>query len=63
MYVVLEHDVGLDCHCMWLAGVKCIGFKYSNEPVQGTLMGLGVLWVNLMSWSVREVIKVLLFFM
>jgi len=36
-------------------GIKCIGFKFTDEATQGWLMGLGVLWINIMSWSVSEV--------
>lgn len=36
-------------------GIKCIGFKFTDEATQGWLMGLGVLWINIMSWSVCEV--------
>lgn len=35
-------------------GLKCISFKYTNEAREGALMGLGVLWVNLLTWTLRE---------
>ena len=38
-------------------GVKCIGFKFLIELEQGLLMGSGVLWINAMTWSLRELVK------
>eukprot|EP00291_Cryptomonas_curvata_P030062 CAMPEP_0172205940 /NCGR_PEP_ID=MMETSP1050-20130122/32917_1 /TAXON_ID=233186 /ORGANISM="Cryptomonas curvata, Strain CCAP979/52" /LENGTH=212 /DNA_ID=CAMNT_0012884919 /DNA_START=108 /DNA_END=742 /DNA_ORIENTATION=+ len=38
-------------------GVKCIGFKFPVELEQGLLMGSGVLWINAMTWSLRELVK------
>eukprot|EP01035_Chromulina_nebulosa_P029305 gene29305-38830_t len=37
-------------------GLKCINFSYSDEMVEGSLMGLGVLWVNIMTWTLRELV-------
>jgi hypothetical protein len=37
-------------------GLKCINFSYSDEVVEGSLMGLGVLWVNIMTWTLRELV-------
>lgn len=37
-------------------GLKCINFAYSDEVVEGSLMGLGVLWVNIMTWTLRELV-------
>jgi hypothetical protein len=37
-------------------GLKCISFDYTNEAKQGTLMGLGVLWTNIITWLLRELI-------
>ena len=39
------------------SGVKCIGFNYTNEVLHGTLMGLGVLWVNMLAWVLRELVE------
>lgn len=33
-------------------GAKCVSFDFSNEAVQGLLMGLGVLWINAESVTV-----------
>jgi hypothetical protein len=38
-------------------GIKCIGFQFGNELLQGLLMGSGVLWINAMTWSLRELVK------
>lgn len=38
-------------------GMKCISYEFSKEPVQGPLMGLGVLWINLMAWVLRELVQ------
>eukprot|EP00607_Mallomonas_marina_P002723 CAMPEP_0182439544 /NCGR_PEP_ID=MMETSP1167-20130531/86506_1 /TAXON_ID=2988 /ORGANISM="Mallomonas Sp, Strain CCMP3275" /LENGTH=1022 /DNA_ID=CAMNT_0024633277 /DNA_START=169 /DNA_END=3238 /DNA_ORIENTATION=+ len=37
-------------------GLKCITFEYKNERRDGFLMGMSVLWVNLMVWCLREII-------
>jgi uncharacterized membrane protein len=37
-------------------GLKCISFNYKNEGRQGPLMGLGVLWTNILTWLLRELI-------
>ena len=38
-------------------GLKCISFEYSNEIHQGTLIGFQVLWVNVMTWALRELVN------
>mmetsp|Transcript_50662 Transcript_50662/g.126127 ORF Transcript_50662/g.126127 Transcript_50662/m.126127 type:complete len:946 (+) Transcript_50662:91-2928(+) len=38
-------------------GLKCIGFKFPDEAMQGALMGIGVLWINVMVWCTSEVVK------
>ena len=38
-------------------GLKCISFEFDNEMNQGAMMGLNVLWVNVMVWISRELIK------
>ena len=38
-------------------GVKCIQFRFSDELLQGLLMGSGVVWINAMTWSLRELVK------
>ena len=40
--------------CQVYIGLKCISFDYSNEVREGALMGIGVLWVNLLTWALRE---------
>ena len=40
--------------CQIYIGLKCINFSYTNEMVEGLLMGLGVLWVNVITWALRE---------
>ena len=37
-------------------GVKCIGFRYTNEALHGSLMGLAVMWINVLSWLLRELV-------
>eukprot|EP01041_Mallomonas_annulata_P009444 gene9444-19619_t len=37
-------------------GLKCISFEFKREDREGPLMGLGVLWVNLMVWTLREMV-------
>jgi len=37
-------------------GLKCISFKFTNEKIQGVFMGLGVVWVNLITWTLREMV-------
>lgn len=37
-------------------GVKCISFRFGNEGVQGTLMGVAVLWLNVLVWVLREMV-------
>jgi len=39
------------------SGIKCIGFQYLNEPLDGSLMGLGVLWINVLAWALRELVE------
>lgn len=37
-------------------GIKCISFEFgSQEQRDGALMGLGVLWINLIVWTIRFV--------
>jgi hypothetical protein len=38
-------------------GLKCISFSFKNERRDGFLMGLGVLYVNLIVWMVRQIIS------
>ena len=38
-------------------GLKCISFEYDDETSQGAMMGLNVLWINLIVWVSRELIK------
>jgi len=40
--------------CQVYIGLKCISFNYNNEVREGALMGIGVLWVNLLTWALRE---------
>jgi hypothetical protein len=37
-------------------GLKCISFDFDDEGREGPLMGLGVLWVNMQVWVIREMI-------
>ena len=39
------------------AGIKCIGFNFTNEALHGALMGLGVLWINVLAWALRELVE------
>lgn len=47
----------ISASCQVYIGLKCINFSFSNELVEGSLMGLGVLWVNIMTWTLREIIQ------
>ncbi|CAM9778122.1 unnamed protein product [Chrysoparadoxa australica] len=40
-------------------GVKCVSFQFTvpNEALQSTLLGLGVLWINVLSWALNELVK------
>jgi hypothetical protein len=38
-------------------GLKCISFNYDNQNRDGALMGLGVLWVNIISWILKEYVQ------
>ncbi|CAM9872678.1 unnamed protein product [Choristocarpus tenellus] len=38
-------------------GVKCVKFRFNHERVEGPLMGLGVLWLNLLSWALGELVS------
>lgn len=35
-------------------GLKCISFNYTNETKEGIFMGVGVLWINMIVWTLRE---------
>jgi hypothetical protein len=37
-------------------GVKCVTFNFTNEKSQGPLMGLGVVWLNVLAWVLREMV-------
>lgn len=39
-------------------GMKCISFDFKNEQRDGFLMGLSVLWVNLIAWTLRELVVI-----
>lgn len=38
-------------------GLKCISFNYTRETEEGALMGLEVLWVNIIAWLLRELVQ------
>lgn len=38
-------------------GLKCISFNYIKISTEGSLMGLEVLWVNIITWLLRELIE------
>lgn len=40
-------------------GMKCISFEFKNERRDGLLMGLSVLWVNIMTWILRELVVII----
>lgn len=37
-------------------GVKCVGFRFNLERVEGPLMGLGVLWLNALMWVLTQMV-------
>jgi hypothetical protein len=37
-------------------GLKCVSFAFDNEGRDGVLMGLGVLWINILIWILREIV-------
>eukprot|EP01038_Epipyxis_sp_PR26KG_P016156 gene16156-21962_t len=47
----------LSTTCQVYIGLKCISFEFKNEKRDGSLMGLGVLWVNIITWFLRELIQ------
>ena len=38
-------------------GLKCVSFNYTNVNIQGSLMGLGVLWINVITFLLREIVN------
>jgi hypothetical protein len=53
LFVVFLLSTGVQVYI----GLKCISFNFRDEGRQGALMGLEVLWVNILAWTLKEIIQ------